>query len=245
MSIWVPLARPHRAVPGAERRKAVKVVLNSKVHYALNGTAISRAASRRLLAPTLRVAILGASGSTKGRGLVEASSGAPKMGGRRDERAARWAPEGLDVATVENAKSARAVKAKLEDLASAGVDYVIIDTPPELEDRALVTAIFADLMLVPVTPSALDLWCSSSLLIRRPRKAMTGSARPRGLHERARRPSRNLRPGRPDSRRRPLRELIVREALDPRPAQAGHRVSLGPAPRPRTALGKAPQGVKR
>ena len=48
MSIWVPLARPHRAVPGAERRKAVKVVLNSKVHYALNGTAISRAASKEL-----------------------------------------------------------------------------------------------------------------------------------------------------------------------------------------------------
>lgn len=74
--------------------------------------------------------------------------------------ASRWAPENLEVATVDNAKSARAVKEKLQELGAVGMTYVIIDTPPELEDRALVTAMVADVMLVPVTPSALDIWAA-------------------------------------------------------------------------------------
>lgn len=37
---------------------------------------------------------------------------------------------------------------------------VVIDCPPELSDPALVAALLADLVLVPVTPSPLDLWAA-------------------------------------------------------------------------------------
>ena len=50
---------------------------------------------------------------------------------------------------MENAKSARAVKAKLEELSAAGVTYALIDAPPELEDLALVAAMVSDVVLVP------------------------------------------------------------------------------------------------
>lgn len=78
------------------------------------------------------------------------------------QSATRWAPEGVAVVSVENAKSARAVKAKLEELAAMGVTYTLIDSPPELEDRALVAAMVSDIVLVPVTASALDIWAAEA-----------------------------------------------------------------------------------
>ena len=41
------------------------------------------------------------------------------------QSASRWAPEGLTVVTIENAKSARTVKSKIEELAGDGVTYVL------------------------------------------------------------------------------------------------------------------------
>jgi len=52
--------------------------------------------------------------------------------------------------------------AKLEALAASGVTYAMIDAPPELEDRALVAAMVSDVVLVPVTASALDIWASEA-----------------------------------------------------------------------------------
>jgi chromosome partitioning protein len=43
---------------------------------------------------------------------------------------------------------------------AAQATLVVIDCPPELSDPALVAALLADLVLVPVTPSPLDLWAA-------------------------------------------------------------------------------------
>jgi len=52
-------------------------------------------------------------------------------------------------------------KTALEQLAHAAqATLVVIDCPPELSDPALVAALLADLVLVPVTPSPLDLWAA-------------------------------------------------------------------------------------
>lgn len=52
------------------------------------------------------------------------------------------------------------LRAELERL---GVDaeLVILDTPPELEDAATAALRLADLALIPVTPSPLDLWATA------------------------------------------------------------------------------------
>jgi len=93
--------------------------------------------------------------------------------------AARWAPEGVNVVTVDNAKSARAVKAKLAELAAGGTTVAILDTPPELEERALVAAMLSDVVLVPVTPSALDLWAAEAAVgTARDARAVRDNGRP-------------------------------------------------------------------
>jgi len=69
----------------------------------------------------------------------------------------RWAPEGLAVVTVENTKSPLAVKTKLAELAGRGATFAVLDTPPRRQET-LVAAMVADVVLVPVTPSVLDIW---------------------------------------------------------------------------------------
>ena len=52
-------------------------------------------------------------------------------------------------------------QAALEHLAqTAHATVVVIDCPPELADPALVAALLSDIVLVPVTPSPLDLWAA-------------------------------------------------------------------------------------
>lgn len=41
-------------------------------------------------------------------------------------------------------------------------DVVVIDTPPQLETAALLTALVADLIIVPVSPSPLDIWAAEA-----------------------------------------------------------------------------------
>lgn len=52
-------------------------------------------------------------------------------------------------------------QAALQQLAQAAqATLVVLDCPPELSDPALVAALLADLVLVPVTPSPLDVWAA-------------------------------------------------------------------------------------
>ncbi len=65
-----------------------------------------------------------------------------------------------DCQHLESKKTAQVVKVALEEAKRDKVTVVVIDTPPELEDRSLVAAMVADLVLVPVTPSPLDVWAA-------------------------------------------------------------------------------------
>ena len=58
----------------------------------------------------------------------------------------------------DGAPQFQAAIARLAQAAQATL--VVIDCPPELSDPALVAALLADLVLVPVTPSPLDLWAA-------------------------------------------------------------------------------------
>ncbi len=67
-----------------------------------------------------------------------------------------------DVHTVES-KSVRLVKDIIERLiGESGASLVLVDCPPELEDRSLMAAMLSDLVLVPTTPSPLDLWAAEA-----------------------------------------------------------------------------------
>jgi cellulose biosynthesis protein BcsQ len=52
-------------------------------------------------------------------------------------------------------------EAELDRLA-ADADLAIIDCPPELTDPARVAALLSDLVLVPCTPSPLDIWAAEA-----------------------------------------------------------------------------------
>ena len=53
--------------------------------------------------------------------------------------------------------SAATFKQQLQDT-KAG--YILLDCPPQLSEEAFVAALIADLVLIPVTPSPLDLWAA-------------------------------------------------------------------------------------
>lgn len=55
-----------------------------------------------------------------------------------------------------------AIKAELAKAERELVGILVLDTPPELEARALVAALVSDLVLIPVCPSPLDLWAAEA-----------------------------------------------------------------------------------
>ena len=58
-------------------------------------------------------------------------------------------------------KTAGKVRAEIEKTAAEhNADVILIDTPPQLEDDALIAALLADIVLIPVSPSPLDLWAA-------------------------------------------------------------------------------------
>ena len=89
------------------------------------------------------------------------------------ESATRWARQAKvkrkagrftlprDVYPVCVDRGAKSFQNAFERLAhDTAADVVVIDSPPELSDPALVAALLSDLVLVPVTPSPLDLWAA-------------------------------------------------------------------------------------
>ena len=89
------------------------------------------------------------------------------------QSATQWAQQGqlagapeaarlpLPVHPLQADAGAPQFKTALEQLAQAAqATLVVIDCPPELSDPALVAALLADLVVVPVTPSPLDLWAA-------------------------------------------------------------------------------------
>jgi len=77
--------------------------------------------------------------------------------------AARWTKQALDgkrpfqVYSLDAEQGAGRFKTELARLA-AGVDMLLLDTPPELAQASMLAALLADVVLVPVTPSPFDFW---------------------------------------------------------------------------------------
>jgi chromosome partitioning protein len=47
-------------------------------------------------------------------------------------------------------------------IAATNSNVVLIDAPPQLQDAALLSALISDLILIPVTPSPLDIWAAEA-----------------------------------------------------------------------------------
>lgn len=52
-------------------------------------------------------------------------------------------------------------KAELDHIGREhNADIILFDTPPSLENEAMIAALLSDLVLIPVTPSPLDIWAA-------------------------------------------------------------------------------------
>ncbi|MBF0108964.1 MAG: AAA family ATPase [Magnetococcales bacterium] len=80
--------------------------------------------------------------------------------------ASRWAGQGgegfpLEVRPLDMTRGAPTVKSDIQALAGT-VDIIVIDCPPELREPAMLASLLADVVLVPVTPSPLDIWAAEA-----------------------------------------------------------------------------------
>jgi chromosome partitioning protein len=86
------------------------------------------------------------------------------------QSATRWAQQGGDefpfpVIPLKIGKNVKQFKEKLETITKEhGADTVIFDTPPALEEEALLTALLSDVILIPISPSPLDLWAGEQAI---------------------------------------------------------------------------------
>jgi len=80
------------------------------------------------------------------------------------ESATRWAIQGglkfpFPVIPVKITKNAKQFKEKLEKITKEHkADAILFDTPPQLEEEAMITALLSDIVLIPISPSPLDIW---------------------------------------------------------------------------------------
>jgi chromosome partitioning protein len=84
--------------------------------------------------------------------------------------ATRWAMQGegrlsFPVHNLCLKKGIKNFKSSLEKLCKeTNAKTVLIDCPPELDDPALIAALLADLVLIPITPSPLDIWAGENAI---------------------------------------------------------------------------------
>ena len=82
--------------------------------------------------------------------------------------ATRWAAGhngawGVAVRSVDAERDIELVSRDLERIAAeAGAEFVVLDCPPELRNAAEVALLLADVCLIPVTPSPLDIWAAEA-----------------------------------------------------------------------------------
>jgi chromosome partitioning protein len=86
------------------------------------------------------------------------------------ESATRWAIQGgnkfpFPVVPVKIGKNVKAFKEKLEMVSKEhGANAILFDTPPQLQEEAMLTALLADVVLIPISPSPLDLWAGEQAI---------------------------------------------------------------------------------
>ncbi|MGA8164591.1 MAG: ParA family protein [Waddliaceae bacterium] len=85
------------------------------------------------------------------------------------QSATQWSTQGGDKFPFPviplSIKTAAKVKGQIERLSNKHkADIILIDTPPQLEDDALIAALLSDVVLIPVSPSPLDLWAARKVI---------------------------------------------------------------------------------
>lgn len=86
------------------------------------------------------------------------------------ESAKRWSNQGgkkfpFPVISLKIGKNIKLFKLKLEQLTKEnGADVILFDTPPQIQDEALVAALLSDIVLIPITPSPLDIWAGEQAI---------------------------------------------------------------------------------
>ena len=76
------------------------------------------------------------------------------------DQAGEGSPMPFPVLAVELA-GARKFKQRIDTTArDTGAEICIVDCPPELREESLTAAMLAELVLIPVSPSALDMWAA-------------------------------------------------------------------------------------
>jgi chromosome partitioning protein len=82
------------------------------------------------------------------------------------QSAKKWAEQGgskfpFPVVTLNIGKNVTNLKEELDRLIyNHKADTLLFDTPPQLEEEALLAALLADIVIIPVTPSPLDIWAA-------------------------------------------------------------------------------------
>lgn len=86
------------------------------------------------------------------------------------QSATRWATQGgskfpFPVISIKITKNAKQFKDKLAEITKKHkADVVLFDTPPQLKEEALITALLSDIVLIPISPSPLDLWATEQAI---------------------------------------------------------------------------------
>jgi chromosome partitioning protein len=71
--------------------------------------------------------------------------------------AAKWAKRGDEFQSIVITVSDKQLRKDINEITKQGIDYLIIDTPPELLTPALKATILSDIVIVPCLASPLDL----------------------------------------------------------------------------------------
>jgi chromosome partitioning protein len=86
------------------------------------------------------------------------------------QSATRWATQGGDrfpfpVIPTKIGKNVKLFREKLDEIIKEHkADTVLFDTPPQLQDEALLTALLSDIIIIPISPSPLDLWAGEQAI---------------------------------------------------------------------------------
>lgn len=96
--------------------------------------------------------------------LVDTGDAVAVLDADPQQSATKWAKGGelpFQVLPIDLTQGARKVKNFIE-AKTKNADVIVIDCPPELREPAMLAALLANLVLIPVMPSPLDLWAAES-----------------------------------------------------------------------------------
>lgn len=133
---------------------------------------------RRDMSKIATISVLNLKGGCGKSSLIVNLGGVLKENGRRpllidldpQRSASEWAAQGgerfpFPIVDLSVGKDVKRFKASLDSLiAKHKADTLLIDTAPSLADQALVSALLSDIVLVPASPSPLDLWAAEKAI---------------------------------------------------------------------------------